>query len=155
MPELLKVGEIARRTAKTVRAIRYYEELRLLQPETYTKGGFRLFRPDVVERIRMIDQFHALGFSLEEIALIVRAYPKGPTGDDAAKRLKPLLKRSLLALEERMALLDRFRREIVGAMRWVEDCLECREEPEEERCTTCRRGSHGGPPPDLIEAIVK
>ena len=40
---LLKVGELARRTGKTVRAIHLYEELGLLTPAVRSKGGFRLY----------------------------------------------------------------------------------------------------------------
>ena len=40
---LLKVGELAKRTGKTVRAIHLYEELGLLAPAVRSKGGFRLY----------------------------------------------------------------------------------------------------------------
>ena len=42
---LLKVGELARRTGKTARAIHLYEELGLLTPAVRSKGGFRLYSP--------------------------------------------------------------------------------------------------------------
>ncbi len=40
---LLKVGELAKRTGKTVRAVHLYEELGLLDPAVRSKGGFRLY----------------------------------------------------------------------------------------------------------------
>lgn len=153
--ELLKVGDLARRTGKTVRAIRYYEELGLVQPVTHTKGGFRLFEPEAAEKIELIAKFHALGFSLEEIAAIVRAY-RSPSGDEAANRLKPLLRRSLQTIEQKMALLDRFRREVAGALEFVDDCFRCPEEPAEVRCASCCRGSHGkADMPSLIQNLVR
>ncbi len=39
----LKVGELAKRTGKTVRAVHLYEELGLLAPAVRSKGGFRLY----------------------------------------------------------------------------------------------------------------
>lgn len=153
---MLKVGDLARRTGKTVRAIRYYEELGLVQPVTHTKGGFRLFEPEAVKKIELIGKFHALGFSLEEIAAIVQAYRRSPSGDEAANRLKPLLRRSLQTIEHKMALLDRFRREVVGALEFVDDCFRCPEEPAEVRCASCCRGSHGkADMPALIQSLVK
>jgi MerR family copper efflux transcriptional regulator len=153
---LLKVGDLARRTGKTVRTIRYYEELGLLHPVSHTKGGFRLFAPDAIGKIELIGKFHALGFSLEEIAAIVSAYRCSPSGDEAANRLKPLLRQSLQTIEQKMALLDRFRREVVGALQFVDDCFRCPEEPEEQRCTSCCRGSHGkADMPSLIHTLVK
>ena len=40
---LLRVGDLARQTGKTVRAIHLYEELGLLAPATRSSGGFRLY----------------------------------------------------------------------------------------------------------------
>ena len=38
--EQLKVGELAEKTGKTVRALRLYEERGLLTPSTRSQGGF-------------------------------------------------------------------------------------------------------------------
>ena len=48
---LLRVGELAKRTGKTVRAIHLYEELGLLAPAVRSKGGFRLYSGKAVTRI--------------------------------------------------------------------------------------------------------
>jgi len=156
MSDHLKVGEIAARTGKTVRTIRYYEELGLLQPVSHTKGGFRLFVPEAVEKVGLIDKFHALGFSLEEIAAIVRAYHASSSGDEAANRLKPLLRESLKTIEQKMALLDLFRREVLGALMFVDDCFKCDDQPQVQRCTSCCRGTHSPADiPNLINSLVK
>ena len=47
-PALLKVGDLARKTGKSVRALRLYEELGLLQPRTRSDGGFRLYGADEI-----------------------------------------------------------------------------------------------------------
>src|SRR5208283_4643021 len=64
---LLKVGDIARRTGKTVRAIHLYEELGLLNPAVRSKGGFRMYRGDGDKRIERIQKLQDMGFSLTEI----------------------------------------------------------------------------------------
>ena len=61
---LLRVGDLARRTGKTVRAIHLYEELGLLKPAARTRGGFRLYEQSAADRVRWIDLLHDLGFSL-------------------------------------------------------------------------------------------
>ena len=53
---LLKVGELAKRTGKTVRAVHLYEELGLLAPAVRSKGGFRLYHDQAVTRIEWISQ---------------------------------------------------------------------------------------------------
>ena len=47
---LLKVGELAKRAGKTVRAVHLYEELGLLAPAVRSKGGFRLYHGRAVTR---------------------------------------------------------------------------------------------------------
>src|SRR3546814_7452299 len=53
---LLKVGDLARRTGKTVRAIHLYEELGLLTPAVRSKGGFRMYSGLAVKRINWIQK---------------------------------------------------------------------------------------------------
>ena len=50
---LLKVGELAKQTGKTVRAVHLYEELGLLAPAVRSKGGFRLYHPRAAVRSRL------------------------------------------------------------------------------------------------------
>lgn len=154
-PELLKVGEIARLVGKTVRAIRYYEELGLLRPVSHTKGGFRLFAREDVKKVDLIDKFHSLGFSLEEIAAVVQAYRRSASGDAAAVKLEPLLRKTMDQIQRRMSLMDLFRREVAGAIQFIGDCFACRDVPAEDLCGTCRRGEHKAALPQLIECLVK
>ena len=64
---LIRIGDLARLTGKTVRAIHLYEELGLLEPATRSRGGFRLYEQTAIDRLRWIDLLHGLGFSLQEI----------------------------------------------------------------------------------------
>jgi DNA-binding transcriptional MerR regulator len=58
--QLLRIGDLARQTGKTVRAIHLYEELGLLRPATRSSGGFRLYERSTVERLRWIDLLHGM-----------------------------------------------------------------------------------------------
>ncbi|HEU5074349.1 MAG TPA: MerR family DNA-binding transcriptional regulator, partial [Polyangiaceae bacterium] len=51
-PALMQVGELAKATGKTVRAIHLYEELGLLRPANRSKGRYRLFSADAELRVR-------------------------------------------------------------------------------------------------------
>lgn len=151
---LLKVGELARRTGKTVRAIRYYEELGLIETVQRTKGRFRLFDETAVGRVQLIDKFHELGFSLEEIAAIVKAYRASGCGDEAARKLAPVLERSLERLRQKIAILEGFKREIEASLDFVHDCVQCGEKPAANTCLGCQRGSHGGRIPYFIDKLL-
>jgi MerR family transcriptional regulator, repressor of the yfmOP operon len=68
-----RMEEVAKRTGLTPRAIRYYEELGLLQPSGRTAGGFRLFtEADIAQLLRINELQTLLGFSLAEIKQTLR-----------------------------------------------------------------------------------
>jgi DNA-binding transcriptional MerR regulator len=153
--KLLKIGEVARLAGKSVRAVRYYEELGLIRSAAHTKGGFRLFTPEDARRIRLVDKFHELGFSLEEIAGIVQAYRHGSCGDDVHRKLRPLLEKSLQTIRAKVALLEGFRKEIEDSLRFVCDCDGCRQKPERAPCLSCEKGDHKRvPPPSVIKMVL-
>src|SRR5512145_3545715 len=72
--QYLRVGDLARLTGKTVRAIHLYEELGLLEPATRSSGGFRLYERSAIERMRWIDLLHGMGFSLHEMSELLRSW---------------------------------------------------------------------------------
>src|SRR6476646_10222455 len=64
---LLQVGDIAKATGKTVRAIHHYEEVGLLRPHARSKGRYRLYDQAALHRVRWIGKLHDLGLSLAQI----------------------------------------------------------------------------------------
>jgi DNA-binding transcriptional MerR regulator len=63
--DLRTIGEVAREFALTLRALRFYESKRLLQPQRH--GATRLYRRGDRERLRLILTGRQLGFTLAEI----------------------------------------------------------------------------------------
>ena len=45
---IMQVGDLARESGKTVRAIHLYEELSLLKPTSRSKGGYRLYSAEAL-----------------------------------------------------------------------------------------------------------
>lgn len=62
-----QIGELAKRTALTIDAIRFYERRKVLPLPCRTTGRFRLYTIDDIERLRFVQRTQRLGFSLEEI----------------------------------------------------------------------------------------
>src|SRR6185312_5885365 len=85
---LLKVGELAKKTGKTVRAVHLYEELGLLAPAVRSKGGFRLYSGKAVRRIEWIQKLQDLGFSLAEIKAFLRDWEESETAPKAMDRMR-------------------------------------------------------------------
>jgi DNA-binding transcriptional MerR regulator len=65
--EALKVGELARRTGLTVRALHHYDEIGLLKPSLHTEAGHRLYTVGDIARLQQVISLRQLGFSLEEV----------------------------------------------------------------------------------------
>lgn len=153
--QLLRIGDLARRTGKTARAIHLYEELGLLRPATRSSGGFRLYERSAIERVRWIDLLHGMGFSLQEMSELLRSWWGSDLGPDAMARLRELFARKL---EETRAAIGRFRQlevELTEGLAYLETCRDCATPGEPVRaCVHCEQ-NHGMPrEPALVAGIT-
>jgi len=94
--ELLPIGAIGTETGATVSAIRYYEELGMIQARTRV-GGKRRFHPDTIGRVSFIRRAQEIGFALSEIRLIL---------DDDARGWPGLVDEKIADLAKRREKLD-------------------------------------------------
>lgn len=69
---IMQIGELAEKSRMSLRTIRHYDEVGLLKPSGRSEGGFRLYTPDDLDRLLVIRQIKALGFSLEDMAEILQ-----------------------------------------------------------------------------------
>ena len=104
--ELLTIGELARRTGVARSALRYYEELDILQPND-RRSGQRRYDEAAVALVGAILLLREVGFSLNQIRQIMR--PASASGsaawrDVAARKLKDLDDRIEQAEAARSAL---------------------------------------------------
>src|SRR5260221_11370795 len=75
---LLRINEVAAETGLTTRAIRYYEEMGLLEPAARSDGDYRLYDESDLERLQFIRNLRDdAGFSLAQIGQLLQ--------DDAAR----------------------------------------------------------------------
>lgn len=72
MDTKLTVGVIAKQAGVNIQTVRYYERLGILVPDGYSASGYRLYTPEAVRVIRFIRNAQWLGFSLKEIAKLLR-----------------------------------------------------------------------------------
>lgn len=99
-----KVGELARATGLTVRALHHYDDVGLLVPSERTDAGHRLYAEQDVRRLYRILALRRLGLSLAEIAAVL---------DDESVSLLETVRRHLgqveRDLEHQHTLRDRLR----------------------------------------------
>jgi len=98
---LLTIGRLARAAGVGVETIRYYQQ-RLLLPIPATNGGFRQYPAELVDRIRFIKRAQELGFSLDEIAGLLRLND----GSDR-KSIRNIANARLVQIEAKIADLRR------------------------------------------------
>ncbi len=65
------IGKLARAAGVGVETVRYYQQRGLL-PVPPDNGGFRRYSPAAGERIRFVKRAQELGFSLDEVAELLR-----------------------------------------------------------------------------------
>lgn len=72
MKEFLTVGRVARQAGVNLQTVLYYERRRLLSPARRSDSDYRLYAPETVRVILFIKNAQALGFTLDEIAKLLR-----------------------------------------------------------------------------------
>jgi DNA-binding transcriptional MerR regulator len=76
--ELLSIGELSRRTGVATSALRYYEELGLLQPQE-RRSSRRCYAPIAVGVVGVILLLRDLGFTLAEVGGMMAARRESPS----------------------------------------------------------------------------
>jgi MerR family mercuric resistance operon transcriptional regulator len=79
----MTIGQVAKLAGVGVETIRFYEREGLLNKPKRKLSGYRMFSPDVVNRIRFIKNVKELGFSLKEIRelLFLRVDSRGTAAE--------------------------------------------------------------------------
>lgn len=65
------IGEAAALIGSTVKTVRYYDEIGLLKPTSYTEGGHRLYTPEDIWRLELITTLRYLDCGIDEISPII------------------------------------------------------------------------------------
>ncbi len=118
------IGEIARRTGASPKAIRHYEALGLLGQVTRA-GSYRVYTDDEVRQVELIRQAQSLGFRLSELLPALEGGAGEPDWQGLAQQIDG--KRACLREEiQRLRRLDAQLGEIGAEIR---ACLDRRNDP--------------------------
>ncbi len=149
----MKIGDLAKRTGKTQRALRLYEELGLLAPDTRTTGGFRLYDARAVERVSFIAKLQDLGFTLTAIQHLVSAADGAALPKAAMARVRALYAAKQTQVQQHIERLNTLKDELASSLNYLETCAAaCTQEHTvgTSGCGSC--GAHGDvKAPSLVE----
>ena len=102
--EPLRIGQLAASAGVGIETIRYYQRRKLLGTPPKPYGSQRLYPAEYVDRLRFIKRAQALGFSLEDVAVLLQL--NDGTGH---VRARGLATRRLGEIEARIADLTAIR----------------------------------------------
>ncbi len=121
----MSIGEFARRSRLSQKALRLYDELGLLLPARVDAGsGYRYYSEDQLETARMVSLLRSIGIPLSEVSLILVSGPA-----EGAKRVKQFWSRCEQEHSERRRLAD-YVVELMSGKRSILYEVKTREMPE-------------------------
>ncbi|HEY0323427.1 MAG TPA: heavy metal-responsive transcriptional regulator [Pyrinomonadaceae bacterium] len=104
-------GELARRAGVSTDTLRHYERKGVLAAPLRLSNGYRKYPRETLERVRLVRRALAVGFTLDELASILRERDRGSA---PCKEVRSLAATKLAdverRLEELLALRDELRR---------------------------------------------
>lgn len=110
------IGQLAKAADVPTSTVRYYERRRLLQPSSRSDGNYRLYDDQTLTRLRFVRSAQAAGFTLADIAALLRFRDGDPA---PCRKVQELISTRLARVGEQIAQLR-----AVDAMlrRWLDAC---------------------------------
>lgn len=119
----LRIGQVAERAGIATSAIRYYEREGLI-PRADRKGNARVYGPDILDRLSLIELTKKVGFTVAETRQLVNGVSLRTS---PGPRWRAMAAKKLIEVERRIAEAERMR----AVLQQVMGC-EC---PTFEDCT--------------------
>lgn len=73
----MTIGEVARRTGTSIRTLRFYDRLGILDVDGRSEANYRLFTDDVIACVNCIREFQAAGLTLRQVQRLVEVQRAG------------------------------------------------------------------------------
>lgn len=141
----LKSGELARAAGVSADTLSHYEKLGLLPVPIRSQAGYRLYPPDTLARVQMIRSAVRVGFTLAELAEVLKQRRAGSA---------PCRKVAALATQH-LEALNRKIRDLIQLRDWFAATLEVWE----SRLQTLKPGERAAfleslPKPDRLNSLI-
>lgn len=148
----LKIGDLGRKTGKSLRALRLYEEFGLLRAAR-SVGGFRLYGADQVARVYWIAKLQDMGFTLPQIQKLIQTVESAANGPGAMLSLREMFRGRLAATRSQVERLLQLERDLGESLAYLEGCRGCTDEHEVGDCAACESVHAEDPTPSLVAGV--
>lgn len=108
MKDWYSIGEFGKLTGLSSKALRLYEEKDLIRPHVRGENQYRYYKDDQLPLAQKIQEFKALGFSLDDVKEVLRI--------EAGPSVQDFLERRLKAIEESALLLENQKSSILSIL---------------------------------------
>jgi MerR family transcriptional regulator, copper efflux regulator len=105
----LRSGELAQLAGISVDTLRHYEQIGVLPRPARTEGNYRRYPAHAIERVRLVRHALAIGFSLPELAKVLRVREKGGA---PCRQVRALLDEKLARVDQEIADLHALREQL-------------------------------------------
>ena len=105
----LGAGALARLTGVSTDTLRHYERKGLLAQPPRTAAGYRRYQNDAIARVRLIQRALVMGFSLDELARVLR---ERAAGGAPCQKVRGIVQDRLVALNQQLADLKVLKRDL-------------------------------------------
>lgn len=122
-PSYFSIGELARRTGLSQRAIHYYESFGLLAPVEREGRGYRYYDESSEQRLNKIGQLKRIGLTLEEIRDVIDLYFSDGTIVEGKRKVLSILRGHLRETEAKLDELSEFRRDLLANIERIEQLV--------------------------------
>lgn len=102
----IKSGDFITLTGSTLKTINYYHKIGLLPEPERSAGGYRLYGPEDLNRMRLIKRLKALGLDLKQIKEVIGDLDNPSTLREVLQSLRHELLEDKKTLEERLIKID-------------------------------------------------
>jgi len=106
---------VASATGLTVRALRHYDEIGLVVPSSRSSAGHHRYTESDLRRLHIVVALRSLGLPLADVAGVLDNFLTDP---------RPLIRRQLRQLEERVAIASRLRRRLYALLGALDEAAE-------------------------------
>jgi DNA-binding transcriptional MerR regulator len=120
MDDHLSPRDVARICGVSADTIRHYESRGVIPESTRLPNGYRRFPPTVVERVRIVRSALHLGFTIEEIAMLLR---QRTNGRPPCRQARAVAAGKLCEIEQRIVELEVLRDQIRNVLADWDDRL--------------------------------
>lgn len=102
----IRIGEFVKLTGTTLKTVKYYHKIGLLPEPERSEGDYRLYGPQELNRMRLIQHLKSLGLDLQQIKATAGDSQKPASSLEVLQSLRRELVKEIKILEERVAKID-------------------------------------------------